>query len=323
MKPIILHAHERSITQIKYNREGDLIFSTAKDAVPNVWYAVNGERLGSFVGHNGAVWCVDCNWDSTTVMTGAADNSVKLWDLETGKERSSITTRTAVRTCAWSYSGNEIFYTTDKAMGYPCTLVVADVRAPPEDEPAMKIDVTNSKITAAVWGPLSRYVVAGHENGELIQYDARNSGKVMQVKRAHSAAVNDIQLYKDETMFVTASKDYYSKLFDIYDLEHIKTYKTERPVNSAAISPLRDHVLLGGGQEASQVTTTAVRQGKFDSRFFHLVYEDEVARCKGHFGPINSVAFSPDGRGFSTGGEDGLVRMHVFDSEYYEFDMEC
>ena len=30
MKPIMMHGHERSITQIKYNREGDLLFSSAK-----------------------------------------------------------------------------------------------------------------------------------------------------------------------------------------------------------------------------------------------------------------------------------------------------
>jgi translation initiation factor 3 subunit I len=34
----------------------------------------------------------------------------------------------------------------------------------------------------------------------------------------------------------------------------LKTYKTDRPVNSAAISPIKDHVVLGGGQEAIEVT---------------------------------------------------------------------
>jgi translation initiation factor 3 subunit I len=42
-------------------------------------------------------------------------------------------------------------------------------------------------------------------------------------------------------------------LFDIETLEHLKTYTTERPVNSAAISPIKDHVILGGGQEAIEV----------------------------------------------------------------------
>ena len=51
MKPISLHGHERSITQIVYNREGDLLFSSAKDQAPNVWYSINGERLGTYDGH--------------------------------------------------------------------------------------------------------------------------------------------------------------------------------------------------------------------------------------------------------------------------------
>ncbi len=26
-----------------------------------MWYSVNGERLGTYNGHTGAVWCVDCD----------------------------------------------------------------------------------------------------------------------------------------------------------------------------------------------------------------------------------------------------------------------
>ena len=49
-------------------------------------------------------------------------------------------------------------------------------------------------------------------------------------------------------MFISASKDNTAKLYDMETLENKKTYKTERPVNSATISPNKDHVILGGGQ---------------------------------------------------------------------------
>lgn len=29
--------------------------------IVNVWYSVNGERLGTYMGHTGAVWCVDAD----------------------------------------------------------------------------------------------------------------------------------------------------------------------------------------------------------------------------------------------------------------------
>lgn len=77
-----------------------------------------------------------------------------------------------------------------------------------------------------------------------------------------------MQMSKDSTMFVTASKDHTAKLFDADNLILLKTYKTERPVNSAALSPTHDHVVLGGGQDAMDVTTTSTRVGKFDSRYY-------------------------------------------------------
>uniref|UniRef100_A0ABI8ALP1 Serine-threonine kinase receptor-associated protein n=2 Tax=Laurasiatheria TaxID=314145 RepID=A0ABI8ALP1_FELCA len=245
MKPILLQGHERSITQIKYNREGDLLFTVAKDPIVNVWYSVNGERLGTYMGHTGAVWCVDADWDTKHVLTGSADNSCRLWDCETGKQLALLKTNSAVRTCGFDFGGNIIMFSTDKQMGYQCFVSFFDLRDPSQidnNEPYMKIPCNDSKITSAVWGPLGECIIAGHEGGELNQYSAK-SGEVLVNVKEHSRQINDIQLSRDMTMFVTASKDNTAKLFDSTTLEHQKTFRTERPVNSAALSPNYDHVL--------------------------------------------------------------------------------
>uniref|UniRef100_A0A4W5L2L9 Serine-threonine kinase receptor-associated protein n=1 Tax=Hucho hucho TaxID=62062 RepID=A0A4W5L2L9_9TELE len=273
-KPILLQGHERSITQIKYNREGDLIFSVAKDTVANVWYSVNGERLGTYNGHTGALWCVDCDWDTKNVLTGSADNSCK--------QLAMLNTSSAVRTCGFDFSGNIIMFSTEKQMGYQCFLNYFDLRDPPSrlvSVPYLTVPCAESKITSAVWGPLGEFVIAGHENGEINQF---------------SAKINDIQT---STMVITASKDCSSKLFDSATLDHIKSFKTERSVNSAAISPIMDHVVMGGGQEAMEVT----RIGKFEARFFHAAYEE--------FGRVTSDPSTV----YSSGGEDGYTRIHHFE----------
>ncbi|MGH0182178.1 UNVERIFIED_CONTAM: hypothetical protein FKN15_008768 [Acipenser sinensis] len=323
-RPILLQGHERSITQIKYNREGDLIFSVAKDTVVNAWYSANGERLGTYNGHTGAVWCVDVDWDTKHVLTGSADNSCRLWDCQTGKQLALLKTSSAVRTCGFDFSGNIIMYSTDKQMGYQCFLHYFDLRDPSQiedNEPYIKVPCSESKITSAVWGPLGEYVIAGHENGEINQFSAK-SGEIIKTVKEHTKQINDIQTSIDLTMVITASKDNTAKLFDSYTLDHIKTFKTERPVNSAAVSPIMDHVVMGGGQEAMEVTTTSTRIGKFEARFFHAAFEEEFGRVKGHFGPINCVAFHPDGKSYSSGGEDGYVRIHYFDPQYFEFEIE-
>uniref|UniRef100_A0A4W5KR39 Serine-threonine kinase receptor-associated protein n=1 Tax=Hucho hucho TaxID=62062 RepID=A0A4W5KR39_9TELE len=300
-KPILLQGHERSITQIKYNREGDLIFSVAKDTVANVWYSVNGERLGTYNGHTGALWCVDCDWDTKNVLTGSADNSCK--------QLAMLNTSSAVRTCGFDFSGNIIMFSTEKQMGYQCFLNYFDLRDPPSRldnqpylTPYLTVPCAESKITSAVWGPLGEFVIAGHENGEINQFSAKvhtpththTSLYTFREHRRNTKQINDIQT---STMVITASKDCSSKLFDSATLDHIKSFKTERSVNSAAISPIMDHVVMGGGQEAMEVT----RIGKFEARFFHAAYEE--------FGRVTSDPSTV----YSSGGEDGYTRIHHFE----------
>jgi len=318
----MLHGHERAIMQIKYNREGDLLFSCSKDNKPNVWYSLNGERLGSFNGHQGAVWCLDIDWMTKNFMSGGGDNTLRLWDCQTGKEIGCIATNSSVRTCNFSYSGNMAAYSTDKAMKHNCEIFIIDTRTVDDDiahaDPIMRIPIKDGRVASLLWGNLDETLLTGHENGELNQWDLK-MGRHLNSTKEHDGLINDMQMNKDATMFITASKDHTAKLFDSENLMLLKTFKTERPVNSAAISPIHDHVVLGGGQDAMDVTTTSSRVGKFDSRFFHLVFEEEFGRVKGHFGPINSVAFHPDGKSYSSGGEDGYVRLHNFDASYFDY----
>lgn len=316
----MLHGHERAITQIKYNKDGDLLFSVAKDIKPTVWFSGNGERLGTYNGHGGAVWCVDVNRDTSRVLTGAADNSARLWDCETGKEVQRFETNSAVRTCGFSHSGKFLMYSTDSTMNNMCEIYLYDIREP--ESYIRKIVIDGSKVTSAIWGAFDQYIITGHEDGTVAKYDILKSETQLDRVKEHRALISDLQNSKDQTMFITASKDSSAKLFDADRLQLLKNYRTERPVNSAAVSPLKDHVVLGGGQEAMEVTTTTTKAGKFDARFYHLVFEEEIGRVKGHFGPINSLAFHPDGKSYSSGGEDGYVRVHTFDPAYLEFEFE-
>jgi translation initiation factor 3 subunit I len=205
MRPILLHGHERSITQICYNYDGDLLFSVAKDNRPTVWYSENGERLGTYNGHNGAVWCIDVNVDSTQVLTGAGDDTVKLWDCELGKEVRNWNTASAVRTCAFTHLGDLIMFTTDERSATPCELFVYDLRA--NEDPITVIPMeTNRKVTAALWGPLDQFIVTGHADGSICHYDHKVSKCIKQV-REHKEAVSDLQLNHDMTMIISSSKD--------------------------------------------------------------------------------------------------------------------
>ena len=68
------------------------------------------------------------------------------------------------------------------------------------------------------------------------------TGEKMKEVKPHGDKINDLQKSNDEMMFITASRDNYSRLFDTETMQTLKEYKTERPVNSASMSPIRDQV---------------------------------------------------------------------------------
>lgn len=257
------------------------------------------------------------NLHSPTIYHHTSNASPRHYrDLETGRELNKLETRTSVRIANFSYSGKMLFFTTDEAMKMASSLQVIDLRDPTNFEPDTESGVISidefdrhNKPTSGLWGPLDESVILGHETGLLTKWDFRNMKEKLLDTQKHKSQINDLQYNVDQTMFITASKDTSAKLFDSETFEHLKTYQTDRPVNSAAISPIKDHVALGGGQEAMEVTTTSTRAGKFEARFYHLVFEEEFARVKGHFGPINSLCFHPNGLSYASGGEDGYVSI--------------
>lgn len=180
MRPTLLQGHERSLNQIKYNKEGDLLFSVAKDKVVCAWYTSNGERLGTYTGHQGAVWTVDVSPKTELLATGAADNTIKLWDIKTGQCVKTWEHPTAIKRVQFSEDGTKLLGVTEKRMGYLGTIVVYAINydgdyTQQSDEQELKITCEESKATVAGWSYLDRYIIAGHEDGSVSQYDAKVS----------------------------------------------------------------------------------------------------------------------------------------------------
>ncbi|KAK9844159.1 hypothetical protein WJX81_006442 [Elliptochloris bilobata] len=318
MRPYLLKGHSRPLTQLKYNREGDLLFSCAKDHNPNLWYADDGTRIGTYVGHNGAVATCDVSLDSTRLLTGSADSSAKLWDVETGANLFTWKHKAPCKAVAFGLGDGLAAIATDPFMTTTPAIHLVRIAADEADQSADAMQVLagfDKRTNRVAFTDVNATLISAGEDGFVRRWDVE-TGKLKLESKIHAGSIADLQMSTDGTHFVTASFDNMSKLVDTQTLEVLKTYATDRPANSAALSPIFDHVLIGGGQEASQVTTTSSRAGKFESRFFHKIFTEEFGSVRGHFGPINACAFSPDGRSFATGGEDGYIRLHHFDNDY-------
>lgn len=317
MQGLALHGHMKPVTQVKFNREGDLLFSTAKEPKISVWLTKTGERLGTYDGHSAVSGC-DVNQTSTMLATTGFDMKTMLWNVETGSQLATIDHEAPARCCGFAHDDSKLMVVTDKKMRQPGKLQLYNL--PGSQTFATKFNAvaefeSPEAIMYAEWGPTNDTIYIGSDDGSVSIIDVETMKEKQCIPGLHKEEVRKVHFDPNYLTLVTASKDQTAKLLDSRDLKVIQTYSTDVPVNDVSVSPNGDQIILGGGMEAQDVTTQGGAQ-KFEVKFYHKVFGNGLGQIRCHFGTINTVQFHPDGRGFASGAVDGFIKLHRFDESY-------
>jgi translation initiation factor 3 subunit I len=316
-----------------YNRDGDLLFTASKETSVGVthnlclWLVENGERVGTYDGHTGVVYSLDVTRDSKYLLSGSGDGTARLWEVLTGRLLATIPTKGGApcHGVAWAEGERSFAVISNKfgahdaqvnvydfdpeAAGGEAAMVSAEPRFTFSDADTKEINYTR-----CAWMPMNDGILLTMENGMMRHVDFATHA-IKDEWTEHTASITSMVFNDTKTLLVTTSKDRSAVLWDVKEMAVRNRYTADVPLNAAALSPFKEHLILGGGVEAREVTTSA-GAGKFETRFYDLVLATELGRVKGHFGPVNSLAFAPDGWGFCSGAEDGFVRLHKLDADY-------
>lgn len=225
-----------------------------------------------------------------------------------------LTNRAPVKSVGFGVGANRFFTTTDSFMSFVPLLSLYGWDR--DGEPELKTSLEcATRVSQAAWGRMDENIFTCDDQGTVTVYDTETQ-KVVKSKALHRGPIHKMSFDKERGMFLTSSKDGTAQLIDAKSLEVLKVYHTGRPVNCAVLSPIKRHVLLGGGESAEVVTTSRLDTQQFRARFFHQVYENEIGSYMGHFGTMTCLAMAPDGKSFASGAEDAYVRLHHLDDEY-------
>ncbi|PWZ37348.1 Eukaryotic translation initiation factor 3 subunit I [Zea mays] len=238
MRPILMKGHERPLTFLRYNRDGDLLFSCAKDHTPTVWYADNGDRLGTYRGHNGAVWSCDVSRDSARLITGSADQTAKLWEVSTGKELSSFRFDAPARSVEFAIGDALAVVTTDNFMDHVPTVQVKRIAEDINDrteESALVITGIKGRINRAVWGPLNRTIITVGEDATICIWDSEQVTKIkkaleyFEMPNLKVGSVEQFQCQEREVITIstvrsTIKHNVFDKLFNLGFLSNFKRF---------------------------------------------------------------------------------------------------
>ncbi|EME84503.1 uncharacterized protein MYCFIDRAFT_152723 [Pseudocercospora fijiensis CIRAD86] len=326
--PLTCHGHSRPITHVSFSsllassRSASQFYmiSACKDNNPMLRDGLTGDWIGTFIGHKGAVWSARLSDDATLAATGSADFSAKVWDTFTGEVLHTLQHNHIVRAVAFPPQERPQVLATGgmekKLRIFDLSRTSSSVQSPGEGGP-------NGNSQAPLADPPSYEIGAGE----------------------HQGAIKSIIWSRDPNIVITAADDKKIRWWDLRARACIASYDIEAlpgscelnagvngdPAGIISVAAGKNIYFFEGGRPGQlikhirterEVASVALNgearrfvTGCPNDTWVHVwdfETERELETGRGHHGPVWTTCFSPDGRLYATGSEDGTVKLWKF-----------
>ncbi|PGH13529.1 hypothetical protein AJ80_06279 [Polytolypa hystricis UAMH7299] len=322
--PLTCHGHSRPVTHLSFSSVGEddqyYLISACKDNNPMLRDGITGDWIGTFVGHKGAVWQARLSADANIAATAAADFSAKVWDTHTGECLHTLTHGHIVRAVAFPIQLNPQVLATGGA------------------EKKLRIFDLSRGGTSSASSPTSTSGSSAGANGATSAATSYEIGPDV-----HGGTIKSIIWNQDHNIITTACEDRKIRWWDLRSRHPIVEHAVDGNIGSCELNTLstttndpgvlsvaagKSAYFFDGGNPGVllkkvdfkyDVASVAVNSsiGKFVTghvndtwaHVYDLETNEELEVQKGHHGPIWSISFSPDGKIYGTGSEDGTIKL--------------
>jgi WD40 repeat protein len=288
-----------------------------------------GRERNRLLGHDSGVRSVSISNDSKTIVSGSEDNTIKVWNRETGE---LIRTLTGHNNYVNSVSISNDSKTIVSGSG-DNTIKVWDLETPEAEplslthgSPVLSVSISNDSKTIVSGSDDKTIKVWNLQTGELIRTLTGHGGSVLSVSissdgktvvsgsddktikvwnletgelirtlSGHDSLVNSVSISNDSKTIVSGSFDNTIKVWNLETGALIRTLKGHNSlVNSVSIS--NDSKTIVSGSEDSTI------------KVWNLETGEEIRTLTGHNGPVRSVSISNDGT-IVSGGDDNTIKV--------------
>lgn len=284
---------------------------------------LTGDWIGTFIGHKGAVWSVRLSDDASLAATGSADFSAKVWDTFTGEVLHTLEHNHIVRAVAFPPQERPQILATGgmekKLRIFDLSGTRSSAQSPGEgghgmngglvDPPSYEIGAGEHQgaIKSIIWSRDPNIVITAADDKKIRWWNLQSQSCIASYDIAAlpgSCELNSgFSGYPEGIISVAAGKNIY--FFDGgRPGQLIKHIQTEREVASVALNGEAKRFVTGCPND------TWVHVWDFETG-------QELETGRGHHGPVWTTCFSPDGRLYATGSEDGTVKLWKFTEGAY------
>ncbi|KAK5189556.1 hypothetical protein LTR47_004001 [Exophiala xenobiotica] len=286
------------------------------DNNPMLRDGVTGDWIGTFIGHKGAVWSSRLSSDARLAATGSADFSARIWDPQTGECLHILEHSHIVRSVAFPIQDNpqcvatgtqdkklKIFdLTRGGSVASPAQASAASPVTPSTTSEGLEIGPGEhgGTIKSIIWNVDYNILTTACEDKTIRWWDLRSQRMITSYKTEQAIGSCELSTHKsgDPNPGIISVAVGHSALF--FDAgrpgQLVKQINFDHDIASVGINTGTGRFVTGGDKDVW------VRVWDFDQ-------EKELEVLKGHHGPIWSTAYSPDGKLFATGSEDGTIKL--------------
>ena len=246
------------------------------------------------LGHSGSVNAVTFSSDGRYIVSGSDDNTVKLWEVSTGREiRTFIGHAKPVYSVA--LSPDDRYALSGSADE---TIKLWDIQTGKK----IRTFIGNTTFTgyrgtvySVVFSPDGKYIASGRQDRTVRLWET-SSGKEIRTMTGHAGMVKSVAFSPDGRHIVlSGSGDNTVRLLEASTGRKLRTFKGHTSsVNAVAFSPNGKYIASGSFDNTVRLWETS--SGR------------QIRTLAGH-GEINSVVFSPDGKYIVSGSADHTIRL--------------
>ncbi|HEY9829743.1 MAG TPA: WD40 repeat domain-containing serine/threonine-protein kinase, partial [Stenomitos sp.] len=279
----IIHANSPLFRQFTYPKS--TFFSTQPSVqLPTLtWKCVQ-----TLKGHSSRVWSVTISPDSQILVSSSGDQTIKLWQLSTGKEIRTLEGHNYwARTLAITPDGQILASGSDDN-----TIKLWQLST---GKPLRTLKGHSRWVRALAMTPDGQ-ILASASNDKTIKLWQLSTGKEIHTLTGHNDWVSTLTMTPDGQILVSGSNDQTIKLWHVSTGRELHSFTDHSDwVRALAITP--DGQILASGSYDQTI------------KLWQLSTGQELATLKGHTEGVRTLAITPDGQILASGSDDNSIKL--------------